>query len=423
MQTTKTAGGELVFRPAPAPSPLDNPLKGWCPYADAGDIVQPYSMTFQYVSWRDLEPSPGKYRFDEWEKRSWEHPAARNKQVIFRVWADYPTKPTGVPQWLVDAGVQMRPYSDFGGGLSPDYDNPRLVSAMGRLIAALGNRYNKHPRVAFVQMGLLGFWGEWHTYPHEKWFASPQTQQRVLEAAHRAFPDTQVMTRYPDGFAGKQPWLGFFDDMFPEDTDGPEPWQFLPKMRQSKRDENWKRAPVGGEMVPLAAKKHLGENVAQTLSRMEAAHFSWVGPYCPALEKSPNAEFVARSQQMVRRMGYTFRLTEIRHAQAGKAGRTFPVQVAGENTGIAPFYYPWPVEMALVDAQKTVRPIQRVPVDIRKWLPGKFAFGHTLFLPEKAGTYSLALRVVNPYKSGAMLRFANVPMQNDWTLLSPIIVT
>ena len=53
--------------------------------------------------------------------------------------------------------------------------------------------------VARAQAGLLGFWGEWHTYPHSKWFASEATQRRVLGAFDRAFNATPVMTRSADG--------------------------------------------------------------------------------------------------------------------------------------------------------------------------------------------------------------------------------
>ena len=28
-------------------------------------------------------------------------------------------------------------------------------------------RYDGDPRIGFVQLGLLGFWGEWHTYPYD----------------------------------------------------------------------------------------------------------------------------------------------------------------------------------------------------------------------------------------------------------------
>ena len=47
---------------------------------------------------------------------------------------------------------------------------------------------------------------------------------------------------------------------------------------------------------------------------VERGHFSWVGPYCPALDNSRSPEFRQRSESLVRRMGYQFRLTEIRDA-------------------------------------------------------------------------------------------------------------
>jgi hypothetical protein len=197
---------EVVVRPEPSAGPLDNPLKGWCPYTNAGVIHQPYSMVFQYVSWRELEPIEGDYRFDDWEK-GWDSELGKDKHVIFRVFIDYPSKPSGLPDWLRKAGVKETDYKDYGGGKSPDYNDSRMVSGMERLIAALGKRYNNHPRVAFIQIGMLGFWGEWHTYPRDELYATPQTEKRIIEAYRKAFPDKSLMVRYARGYAGGQAGL------------------------------------------------------------------------------------------------------------------------------------------------------------------------------------------------------------------------
>ena len=53
--------GQVVIRPEPAPGPPANPLKGWCPYVSAGPITLPYSMIFHYASWKELEPTEGRY--------------------------------------------------------------------------------------------------------------------------------------------------------------------------------------------------------------------------------------------------------------------------------------------------------------------------------------------------------------------------
>jgi hypothetical protein len=413
-----------VIYPKPAPGPLDNPLKGWCPYTVAGEIHQPYSMVFLYVPWNEIEPQEGVYRFDEWERRVWSTPLARGKHVVFRVVADYPGRPSAVPRWLIAKGVKVNPYDDYGGGLSPDYDDSKMVSALERLIAALGHRYDRNPRVAFVQFGLLGFWGEWHTYPRTELFASDETQRRVLEAARRAFPHKIVMTRYPEGFAGHQSWLGFFDDSFPDDTGGPEDWKFLQKVRRSGRTTNWERAVVGGEMLPRQASVWLGKEHDLTMKRLEEAHFSWVGPYCPALEKPPSTDFLKRSQTMVRKMGYEFRLTKVVAPSVIRKGVPTRLEVEGVNDGVAPFYYRWPVRLALIDFRDRVLSTAEVSVDIRSWLPGRFRSRLGAKIGAPAGHYRLAIGVIDPWTNRPAIRFANRLTQvGGWTVLSGVQIT
>jgi hypothetical protein len=199
---------DRIVQPKPAEGPLNNPLKGWCPYPHAGTIHQPYSMVFQYISWAELEPQPGEYRFAEWEKR-WDSPVSRDRHVIFRVYIDYPKKPSGLPEWLRKAGVKEVAYEDHGGGRSPDYNDPRMIDAMEKLIAALGKRYNNNPRIAFIQLGLLGFWGEWHTYPRPKLSASRATEERIIQAYRKAFPDKSLMVRYAGTSRASRTGSGF----------------------------------------------------------------------------------------------------------------------------------------------------------------------------------------------------------------------
>ncbi|HJT35635.1 MAG TPA: DUF4832 domain-containing protein [Pirellulales bacterium] len=414
---------EITLRPQAAPGPLDNPLKGWCPYVDAGPIGLPYSMVFIPVAWNELEPREGRFAFDQWERKAWGVDRAKNKHVAFRVYVDMPNRPTGMPQWLLDKGVRMTPYTDHGGGQSPDYDHPKMVAAMEKLIAALGRRYDDHPRVAFLQLGLLGHWGEWHTYPRHELFASPATQKRVIDAYHKAFKNKQLMARNPADYAGKQAWLGFHDDMLPEDTDGPEGWKFLPRLRSVGRTENWRRAIFGGEMVFNGNQRWLGPDFSHMLRMVEEAHFSWVGSYCPALEPSPTPQFVERAAQLVRRMGYQFSLTEVRHDADVAKGGELKITIEGENQGVAPFYYAWPVELALLDRRG--KPVERMKVrwDVRKWLPGRFSEQAAVRPAAEPGEYRLALGIIDPWTKQPAIALANdLARQDGWTVLSNVKV-
>ena len=414
---------EVVVRPLPQPGPLDNPLKGWCPYTDAGAIRQPYSMVFLYVPWSELEPTPGNYRFDAWEK-SWNVEAAKGKHIIFRVYIDYPSLPSGLPAWMRKAGVKETPYKAHGGGLSPDYNDPRMITAMERFIKALGKRYNKHPRIGFIQLGLLGFWGEWHTWPREELYATTATERRIIDAYRKAFPDKSLMVRYARDYAGQQSWIGFHDDMFPEDTDNGKDWSFLSGVRSSGRVNNWKQAVIGGEMVPNKAKQWLGSQYNTTLTMLERAHFTWVGPYCPALERSDSEEFLERSQALVRKMGYEFQLTELSHTNVAKPNSAIKISLKGQNNGVAPFYYPWSVEFALLDSTGEIITSKQTNWDVRGWQPGQFSESTHVSFDVPPGEYQIAIGIRDPWQNRPAIRFANeLPVIDGWTVLSRIKIT
>lgn len=407
--------------------PLDNPLKGWAAYwfSWTTQYYQPVSMNFWYVSWRELEPNPQDYRFQAFEQRWDSSPLTQNNHVVFRVYLDYPGLPTGVPQWLIDMGVEMRPYTEYGGGLSPDYDDPRLVQALVRLIQAMGQYFNHHPRVAFIQLGLLGFWGEWHTYPRTELFASDATQRIVVDAMRAAFPDKILQARTANGYLGQHAWLGYHDDMFPEDTDNGEPWHFLPTLRRAGRDQNWKVACIGGELVPNEALRLLTTDWSLTQTMLERGHFTYLGPYCPALENhNSNTTFLNNSRWMVRRMGYEYRLNRLRWTPQVPRGRRIELTLSGENQGIAPFYYPWKVRMALLNTANQPVLSWDVQTDIRRWLPGAFSFttvSPTITLPR--GRYRLAIGIIDPWRNRPRIRFANnLTVVNGWTVLEQVKV-
>eukprot|EP01052_Picozoa_sp_SAG31_P004428 SAG31_NODE_183_length_20987_cov_8.711078_12_plen_46_part_00 len=45
--------------------------------------------------------------------------------------------------------------------MSPNYADLHLIAALESFIAEFGRRYDADPRIGFVQVGLLGYWGEW----------------------------------------------------------------------------------------------------------------------------------------------------------------------------------------------------------------------------------------------------------------------
>jgi hypothetical protein len=399
--------------------PICNPLKGYAAYLDSTPRLSGHaSMAYVEMPWRDLEPDEGHYRFDRLDDKL-DRPLAKGKPIVLRIWLDYPARPTGVPKWLRDQGLKMTPYSEYGGGLSPDYENADLKRGLSDFIGALGKRYGENKRVAFVELGLLGHWGEWHTYPRTELFASFATQKLVVDSMQKAFPHTHLLGRYPDYKALEAPWMGFHDDMIPDDTDAGPDWNFLPKMIAGGMASNWKVAPMGGEMTPFNAKRLLTKDWGKLTSAVKKGHFTFIAGYCPVIEQNVDLAFKHRSDDLARLLGYSFRLERANFPHSAARSRVWRFEIEAANVGVAPFYYQWPVQLAMLRPDGVLAQAVTLKVDIRSWLPGKFTVRGSVDWRVPPGAYQLAIGVLDPSTSKPCVRFANrLEVVKGWTILS-----
>jgi hypothetical protein len=293
---------------------------------------------------------------------------------------------------------------------------------MAEFIAAFGQRYDGDPRIGFLTVGLLGFWGEWHDEAHHDWFASKAVQREVMDAYLRAFTRTRVLVRYPAGpddryYAenGSLP-LGYHDDSLAWDTipNGQKKSSafFLGKMADAHALDKWRTQPIGGEVRPevwdtlwndpSGAPK--GEEYTPCI---EATHATWL-MNSGAFHADLRGENRVRAEEGARRLGYELLVSGA--ALEAPADRTLRIAIRVRNRGIAPFYYSWPVELGLLSAQGRLAIAWRTDWDLPKILPGvpDQEFSATLPRPSlPAGAYRVILRVVNPLAAGPLLRFAN----------------
>ena len=99
---------------------------------------------------------------------------------------------------------------------------------------------------------------------------------------------------------------------------------------------------------------------------------------------------------MHKKMGYNYRLDEIRYTLAVTTSGDMTVEVSGTNQGVAPMYMDWDVQLALLQNNNVVQLIP-VPVDIRTWMPDQaFSINTTVPVEVSAGTYDLGLRIIQP---------------------------
>ena len=144
----------------------DNPLMGYAPYAENEEKCENSSLVFIKLKWSDWEPEKGYYDRDFLESRyhlsRWKE---AGKRGVLRFSCDEPgTAGHGdIPQWLLaETGDGVYYTVDSGSGYCPNYENPYFIDRHQKAVAALAAFFNEYDFLSYVELGSLGYWGEWH---------------------------------------------------------------------------------------------------------------------------------------------------------------------------------------------------------------------------------------------------------------------
>ncbi|MCC5807673.1 MAG: DUF4832 domain-containing protein [Opitutales bacterium] len=392
-----------TVRPDPAVGWVRNPLKGIRDLYKPGYPSFPGNLTKIYLPWNELEgrSDDGIDRVCETTGRIINEAAGDGrKQFIPRVFTSWPRSEPRYFQegsyWPADL-----PHDDLS--------SPRFLNRCVRFIEKLGRAWDNDPRIAFVEIGLIGHWGE----HHRPWI--PADAQAVIGRAFTdAFTRTKVMQRYPEDFAGCR--FGVHWDSFAHpgeqkhrDTLLSEPWI-----------DRWKDQVIGGEMAynwgkmfaetPLDGVRNHHRHLLGEILRLHVNHLDfWVRE-----EDLSDPEIERRACELHNALGYHFIVEEVKFTGKLRPGRKVAVDIAVRNTGSSPLYYRWPLEIALLAEDNAVplRVWQASSVDVRDWLPntgGPHCDRVVLNLPAglPRGKYAIGLSLLDPATGRPGARFAN----------------
>ena len=392
-----------------------NPFMGFAPPAEGDSYKQAHSLVYANFTWKDLEAEKGVYDFDKIEEKyKFDYWRANNKRLIFRVVLDYPGAAghMDIPDWLYDELKEDGHWyeHEWGSGFSPNYNNPKLINYHEKLIKALAKRYNQDPFIAFIELGSLGHWGEWHTLQQEG-IDIPFPKLPIAETYVRhyteSFTDKILLMRRPHQIAIDNN-MGLYNDMFGRKdhtieefnswvTNGYTFW--LTGEKNPPMNNAWKTAPIGGEFAPT---KEWGDYfsssaISETMEQLQETHVSWLGPSSPAYY-SPNGKYQRKINHLLKKIGYHFRLRKVEYKKSAEAGTDLSLNMEWENSGVAPFYFDWPLEVSLADRNGKIIYKKLASADIRDWLPGRHSVKESIPIPNdlKKEVYKINVSILDP---------------------------
>ncbi|MFJ8795762.1 DUF4832 domain-containing protein [Streptomyces sp. NPDC102462] len=490
------AQGGVPERPAPGPdpdpslpvhtltradAPLDNPLKGFARFYQPGsnqNTGYPHSLTWSYFGLSEVMKDAfdcGNYDWSALDG-ALDEIASYGNQAAVRFYLEYPggtgSHPANAVPRCFDGHVAYRTNA-YWGTTSPDYDSPYLLDALKDFIAAFGARYDGDPRIGFIHMGLVGLWGEWHTWPYDtdtsgdsypNYMPTDAHGAEILRAYDSAFTHTRTEVRYPDaagGAADSLPAVGFHDDSFcfregsplagvtlPVSMGGAS-YAHLQRALQRGVENRWTTASMGGEVRPeiqSTAFAHWpgGSGAVDDMKAcLELEHTTWKINEGSAGYSATDPGVAAA----VRTMGYDLTVDHAYFHDTARGSTTVGVRIT--NNGVAPFYYPWTVSLGLKDSAGNVVRTWATPWDLRKVMPVKIRafpdwaagpdptyldYGHPRYFDTTvdlsgltAGDYQLVMKAKNPLEDinpdAKKLRFANTGQNGDgWLRLGAMTV-
>jgi hypothetical protein len=141
----------FTVRPKEYPRALRNPLMGFRPDLGRHAFGHEYAtLARHYIKWNEIENDEldGIDRIRAFCNEKWKGVEAANIKVIPRVYLHW--SKDDQKYWPADMKAD-------------DYASDQFKGRVLRLVARLGECWDNDPRVAFIQMGLIGKWGEHHS--------------------------------------------------------------------------------------------------------------------------------------------------------------------------------------------------------------------------------------------------------------------
>ena len=385
----RTAAAEERIRYRSSDAFFVNPLIGYMQNAEESEPYTETSLVYIDLTWRELEPERGKFNWDAIaEANHLSRWRAEGKHAVLRFVCDLPGEEAhrDIPDWLYAVTGDGMDYAiDYGRGYCPDYANAVFRKEHHRALREIGRYFSEKwgAFVAYVELGSLGHWGEWHVKYAEGLPYLPRTEIRkeYVDAYVAAFPNARLLSRR--SFQEMPEGTGIYNDVT---GNVPETERLLRELSEgadfgSAQEEDairplpdiWNSAPVGGEYTSsLSMENMLNRDFRSTLKLIEATHPSFLGPKIPDMrggtddDEQLSATALRNARKIHGMLGYRYRVTEISISDAAtddgalatlykqltdQMGDTQAykcVRVTLRNDGLAPMYFDWPVKLYLV---------------------------------------------------------------------------
>ncbi len=381
----------ITVNPTKYDNGLNNPYKGFRDgifNAESGfgkwKVPEYNTIWRHYIPWSQIEnnATDGVQKIIDYCNNSWKGCGAANARIIPRVYIDWDSKP-GNESWPADILTLT--------GLKSDdpklWEHPIVKDRIVKLIAKLGQAWDNDERVAWVQTGILGYWGEQESpvgVGQDGW------AKRLGDAYSKAFKNKKLIVRNQKDWDVEGYQWGVYWDSYGHPGQRNGSWKNIQNTNATGRYKtqivegevayDWGADvfdPVYGTEPELTLNKsQYTNNMIDVIRELHCTGLGWINSYMDINPENTSLVKIdsikANASRMQNNFGYRFALSEFTCSARTEPGSNLDFSFKVTNTASAPFYYKWPVALVLIDeATRQIKEKIIVPnIDITTWLPG-----------------------------------------------------
>nr|MDD6335425.1 DUF4832 domain-containing protein [bacterium] len=370
------------------------PLAQWCQQAGKPNHFYPESTLDYYrVYWCNLEPREGEYHWEIFE-RALKRTRELGRTLCLRAMSFGSEPNRDVPDWfrqrLGPNAPDKHPY-----WRCVDPEDPRYLEAWCRFVRAFGEHFDGHPDIEYVDLALLGFWGEGEATA----IIGDEARRALVDAYVDAFPNTVLVAQMTD-FATNQYGLSRRPDMgWRIDCLGDMRSDWCHMMDVYPQDivncgleDTWKKGPVSLEACWVM--QHWfdqGWDVDYIIEKSLQWHISSFNGKSSLVPR----EWESQVAYWLKHMGYRFAPRKVAFSGRVAPGGTLQYDMWWENRGVSPVYHRHDIALRVTDGTHTAQ-VVLADQDIRTLLPGDSVLCGKVILPDTLpeGAYQLQLAVL-----------------------------
>jgi hypothetical protein len=383
------------------------------------------SIAYFRVYWKFIEPEEGKYRWDLIDT-ALRTAQERGQTLMLRI-APSGTQPDNdVPDWYrkITREDPAKKLPDQKWRVDPE--NPNYARYFGRMVRALGARYDGHPGLELVDISVLGAWGEGSGSE----LLSEGTREALHDAYLEAFHKTPLAIQPTDektaGYVQAKAQVGWRVDCLGDMRGFSKVWSHMydlypQQIIQLGLQDAWKTRPV--TMEACWVMQHWKDNnwdVDYIINESLKWHISsFNGKSSPVPE-----EWRPQVKRWLNKMGYRFVLRKFTYPSVVAPNGKLAFTSWWENKGVAPCYREFPLALRIRNQEHTT--VLVTGADIRKWLPGDNLYDDAVFVPAgmPAGDYDISMALVDPLSRQPKVKLAIAGIEPDgWYKLGRITVS